>query len=203
MPIVQNPGRHIGPGERYDAARQGFLEMKFNLAVKQEGQRTVMIPCECAPRCPRSMRQRRELHSCGWLSGPCHRVHPRAARAQGGGMTRLDEIRKRLAAATGGKWTVYERTREIEWINGEKRQFQYADIFSPNCPVAGLGDYEFPLHRPTADFIAMAPEDIALLLAVVEEARLFKEDEKGIMGPHLSRMQDALAPLLADTEGEK
>jgi len=30
--------------------------MKFNLAVKQEGQRTVMIPCECAPRCPRSMR---------------------------------------------------------------------------------------------------------------------------------------------------
>ena len=123
--------------------------------------------------------------------------------------SRLSEIKQRLAQATPGPWTLYERKRDFKWNTGRLEQYASADIMAPSCPVASMGDIEFPLHKPTAEFIAHAPEDIALLLSVAEAAkevvRRYREDSgQDALFAVRNELSDALAPLLsaAPREGE-
>lgn len=75
---------------------------------------------------------------------------------------RLDEIRKRLEAATPGPW-FYRNA-------GVRKKCKKAEIKLADCPVAFRGP-DIEEHKGgynDAEFIAHAPEDIAYLLAEVE-----------------------------------
>lgn len=75
-------------------------------------------------------------------------------------MTRLDEIRARLEAATPGPWEAYH----ARFPNAYGEGFWRVD--GPH-----ERGYEGGFERADADLIAHAPEDLRLLLAVAEAAK--------------------------------
>lgn len=94
-------------------------------------------------------------------------------------MSRLDEIRARLAAATPGPWTLFAAAAESEVMAvlkpGEPRErivTMDADHYVVTLGVDECGDGDGP-DRAVADatLIANAPADLAYLLGEVERLR--------------------------------
>ena len=54
------PARHKGVGERYEAARGGFLEQRFNASPVRRGD-SVVVGCECGETCGRVVTIEREV----------------------------------------------------------------------------------------------------------------------------------------------
>lgn len=80
-------------------------------------------------------------------------------------MSRIEEIRARLSAATPGPWRTQradEESGEIDWevMSGAKG--------TPVARVSEADDYGLPTTRGDAALIAAAPADLAYLLAELE-----------------------------------
>lgn len=100
-------------------------------------------------------------------------------------MSRIDEIRKRLEAATPGPWEV-----ELSFKRGqyEHKNHNWAKVIGPNRwfgepSVEYLIDREY-MHREDAELIAHAPADIALLLELVEKYDALFSEIETIVAPN-------------------
>ena len=72
------------------------------------------------------------------------------------------------------------------------------DAIKARLAAAGSSPWTRAEYEAYVRLIKDATADLALLVKVAECARDFKDDDRGIMGPHLGRMLDDLAPLLEE-----
>lgn len=90
-------------------------------------------------------------------------------------MSKVDEIRARLAAATPGPWVV-EPVETGRFARSEARV-----VASGGYVLLGLGDGEAGQARvPNAEFIAHAREDMPHLLAALDAVTTLAEEIKAV-----------------------